>query len=142
MLASDHWEISSLRRAFHFSYWDLLSLDEPKGSPKTEQNETWKVERLTRSLNLEIKLACLEHRFFFNNCHFDFDHLIFKSQLKWPILEPNCQIKVASVCKKNTKIFFSKLLVISLIIISCLLFLYLYYFLWENIVQTPDILMS
>ena len=38
---------------------------------------------------------------FFNNCHFDlYNHVIFKSHLKWLILEMNCQINVASVMYK------------------------------------------
>ena len=64
MPASDRWEISSLKRAFHFSCWDLLSLDEPKlRRPKTEMIKTWKVESPTQSWKFETKLSSLEHIF-------------------------------------------------------------------------------
>ena len=52
------WEISSLRRAFHFSCWVLLCLDELKVSPKMEKIETWKVERLTQTVKLRWQVLC------------------------------------------------------------------------------------
>ena len=52
MLASDNQVISSLRRAFHFSYWALLSLDKPKESSKTEETEA--MNRKKTQLSLEI----------------------------------------------------------------------------------------
>ena len=53
MLASDQ----GWGRVFHFSYWDLFSLDKPKVSPKSSKHE--KPSPPALSLKLEAKLIQL-----------------------------------------------------------------------------------
>ena len=63
MLSSDYREISSLRRVFHFSCRDLLSLDvEPKASPKSDKKKSRNsLEIFKTSQELRVSLVKLKH---------------------------------------------------------------------------------